>query len=236
MKVVRRTLTAALVLVAMLAGVFLFMAIPRDDPQPLPEGLIAATSPQGDALLNNAAAIEDYPEMSKAFEAQRLRSFCGVASSVIVLKSLGIEVTQRSLFNDRTAEVRPTWKIVAAGMTLDALGGILGAHGLERSKTHAAQSSVAEFRKAVARNLSTDDDYLLVNYQRSVLGQEAVGHISPVVAYDARSDRVLILDTAAYKYPPTWVPLPALFKAMRTIDEESGTSRGWIEVSKLPLI
>jgi hypothetical protein len=83
----------------------------------------------------------------------------------------------------------------------------------------------------VERNLSNEDDYLLVNYQREVLGQERVGHISPLAAYDRDSDRVLILDTAGYKYPPTWVPMESLFTAMSTVDSASGKSRGFIEIS-----
>ena len=51
---------------------------------------------------------------------------------------------------------------------------------------------------------------MLVNYQREVLGQRRVGHISPVAAYDQASDSVLILDTATYNYPATWVPLARL--------------------------
>jgi hypothetical protein len=44
-----------------------------------------------------------------------------------------------------------------------------------------------------------------VNYQRGALGQKESGHISPLAAYNAASDRFLILDVAAYKYPPVWV-------------------------------
>jgi len=43
---------------------------------------------------------------------------------------------------------------------------------------------------------------------------------------------VLIMDTASYKYPPTWVELPKLYEAMNTIDGASGKSRGYVEVSE----
>jgi hypothetical protein len=76
------------------------------------------------------------------------------------------------------------------------------------------------------------NDYLLVNYQRKVLGQGAVGHISPLAAYDEDSDKVLILDTAGYKYPPTWVPVDGLFDAISTTDSSSGKTRGFVEVRK----
>jgi hypothetical protein len=50
------------------------------------------------------------------------------------------------------------------------------------------------------------------------MGQETGGHISPLAAYDSKSDRFLILDVARYKYPPVWVSASDLFVAMNTTD------------------
>ncbi len=46
------------------------------------------------------------------------------------------------------------------------------------------------------------------------LGQEGPGHISPLGAYDAESDRFLILDVSRYKAPAVWVSTGQLFRAM----------------------
>jgi hypothetical protein len=86
-------------------------------------------------------------------------------------------------------------------------------------------------RAAIERNLSHQGDFVLVNYQREVLGQGRVGLISPLAAYDRESDRVLILDTAAHKYPPTWVPLTSLVSAISTTDGATGKTRGFLEVA-----
>ena len=85
--------------------------------------------------------------------------------------------------------------------------------------------------KLKRENLEEPGDFILVNYQREVLGQRRVGHISPIGAYDAETDRVLILDTASYNYPPTWVPLTQLYSAMAAIDPASGRARGFVEVA-----
>ena len=77
-------------------------------------------------------------------------------------------------------------------------------------------------------NLRSDDDFLLVNYQRAELGQGEIGHISPVAAYHAASDRLLILDVATYKYPPVWASTEAVWSAMNTIDSSADRSRGFI--------
>ena len=45
---------------------------------------------------------------------------------------------------------------------------------------------------------------------------------------------VLLLDTARYKYPPHWVPLKLLYKAMRTRDSDSGLYRGYIIITIKP--
>jgi hypothetical protein len=66
-----------------------------------------------------------------------------------------------------------------------------------------------------------------------VIGQEKFGHISPLAAYDADSDRFLILDVSRYKYPPVWVETSALFAAMNTIDKDNDSkSRGFVIVGR----
>jgi len=72
-----------------------------------------------------------------------------------------------------------------------------------------------------------------VNYDRKALGQAGGGHISPVAAYHAPTDRVLILDVARYRYPSVWVPLADLWEAIRTTDSTSGRSRGVVVVRRL---
>jgi hypothetical protein len=59
---------------------------------------------------------------------------------------------------------------------------------------------------------------VLINYDRSVLGQEGHGHWSPVVAYDSKTCSFLVLDVARYKYEPVWVPSKTLFRALAEVD------------------
>ena len=63
---------------------------------------------------------------------------------------------------------------------------------------------------------------LVATYSRGVLKQTGTGHFSPIAGYHPGSDRVLILDTARFKYPPHWVQLSLLFEAMTKVDSESG--------------
>ncbi len=204
---------------------------PHPDPQPLPADLISLSTPAGKALLDQAEARADYEQLSRAFVPQELISYCGVASGVTVLNALGQHTNQGDFFTPEASRVRPRLKVMFGGMTLGDLGGLLAAHDVTAGVHYADSVSLDEFRGAVLRNLGDPNDFLLVNYQRAALGQTPVGHISPLAAYDADSDRLLIMDTASYKYPPTWVPLPMLYEAMKTTDSASGRLRGYVEVS-----
>ncbi|MEM0955207.1 MAG: phytochelatin synthase family protein [Pseudomonadota bacterium] len=204
---------------------------PHHEPRPIPDPLVALTSDEGAARLTRATVKADYPALADAFVPQRLASYCGVASGVAVLGALGVDTNQWSFFTEEASRARPRFKVIFGGMSLPDLQGLLRGHRLEVAAHHADSFSADEFRGVILRNLADPDDYLLVNYQREALGQGRVGHISPVAAYDAASDSVLIMDTAAHKYPPTWVPVDMLHSAMNTTDTSSGKTRGYTEVA-----
>ena len=206
---------------------------PHTNVQPLPSSMVAAETPQGLALLRESEAFADHAVLSRFFVAQNLKSYCGVASSVTVLSALGKSVSQRDFFTDKASQIRSRLRVMLTGIPLSDLGDLLHAHGAEVSVHHANTFDVGAFRHVVLRNLATADDFILVNYQRETLGQESVGHISPLAAYDQDTDMVLVLDTASHKYPHTWVSLKTLVRAMATIDSETGQMRGFIEVTGL---
>ena len=205
---------------------------PHDDPRPLRAPLVAATSVRGQAMLAGAEASADYERLSRTFQAQSLASYCGVASSVAVLRALGKEATQADFFLNDAQGLRSRLKVTFGGMTLGELAVLLSAQGVRTSIHHADEFEVEQFRDVIETNLASTDDYLIVNYGREILGQGETGHISPVAAYDRETDSVLVMDTASNKYPPTWVPLALLVEAMRTADGASGRMRGYVEVSR----
>lgn len=217
----------------------------RAETLPLPAGLIAFDSDEGEALLIGAEARADFFPLSSHFANQINPAFCGPASISMVLNALGVprppsDLTlglglfdQENIFTPATEAVKPSAEILNGGMTLTELGGVLAAHDLEVDVRHAADSSLDEFRKAAVAALGDDDHYVLVNYLRKAIGQEAGGHISPLAAYDTDTDRFLILDVSRYKYPPVWVDAAALFAAMNTEDSDNDNkTRGYLVVSR----
>ncbi|MEZ5945636.1 phytochelatin synthase family protein [Hyphomonas sp.] len=103
-----------------------------------------------------------------------------------------------------------------SGTTFTELGGMFEAHGLDAEIVPAGTTTIGEFRRSAIRTLNNQDEFLVVNYQRSEMGQVSGGHISPVTAYHAETDKFLVLDAARYKYPPFWVEASELFAAMNT--------------------
>jgi hypothetical protein len=230
------------------AGLALQIGLPISasaDTLPLPANLIGLDSPAGQKLLFAADSRAAYFPLALQFVTQQSQSFCGVASLVMVLNALKVPAPpspalapfsafdQSNIFNERTEAVVARSRIEQRGMTLDQLGGLAGALGLKASVVHAEDDNLTSFRQRVSGSLAAEGQYVLVNFLRSAIGEEQFGHISPLAAYDAASDRFLILDVSRYKYPPVWVAAADLFRAMNTPDSDNqNRSRGYVIITR----
>ena len=143
-------------------------------------------------------------------------------------------MTQETLFTPAASAVRGDLAVSLHGLTLEELGGIIQAHGLQVQLMHASNSNLESFRDIVRATLAEPLVFLIVNYDRASLGQEGGGHISPIGAYDTQTDRVLVLDVAAHRYPYTWVQTAKLWSAMNTTDPDAGQTRGYLLVQAQP--
>lgn len=211
---------------------------------PLPQNLINFNSAEGEKLLLESRALQDYFPLSMQFVTQKNPAYCGVASSVMVLNALAIPApqapeygnyrlfTQDNFFNAQTQKVIAAEVVARKGMTLEQLGKLLESNSVKAEVHHGGDVTLAQFRRMVVKNLEEPDNFVLVNYLRKAIGQETGGHISPVAAYNKKTDRFLILDVSRYKYPPVWVKAFDLWQAMATVDYESGKTRGFVLVRR----
>lgn len=212
---------------------------------PLPANLIALDSRDGEALLIGAESRADFFPLSRQFVTQATPSYCGVATLVMVLNAFELPAPaspamagmgmfdQDNVFTPRTEAVKTQASIDGNGMTLEEFAGLVQSYDLRTEVHHAGVSSLDDFRKQAIAALDGSDQYVVVNYLRSALGQKTYGHISPIAAYDADTDRFLILDVTRYKYPPIWVTAADLFAAMNTTDDDAGgKTRGFVVVSR----
>ncbi|MBW4635541.1 MAG: phytochelatin synthase family protein [Iphinoe sp. HA4291-MV1] len=211
----------------------------------LPKNLIAFNSPEGEKLLFESQSREDFFPLSMQFITQNNQAYCGVASIVMVLNSLQIPApevpqyspyrvfTQENFFNNEaTRKVLAPEIVSRMGMTLDQIGQLLASYGVKVKVYHAADTNLQDFKRLVSENLKQPGNFILVNYLRKEIGQEKGGHISPLAAYNEKTDRFLIMDVSRYKYPPVWVKTADLWKAMAMADSVSGKTRGFVFVSR----
>jgi hypothetical protein len=225
-------------------GLCLMTGSAAADTLPLPDALINLNSDRGARLLIESEALDAYWPLSIQFVTQKNQAYCGVASIVMVLNALGVAApttpefepfrtfTQDNVLNERTEKIRPREILAQKGMTLDQFGEVLGTYPVKADVRHAADSSLDEFRTLATEHLGAPDRYVIANYLRDAIGQERGGHFSPLAAYDADTDRFLILDVSRYKYPPIWVEADDLFAAMNTPDSDNdGRTRGFVLVS-----
>jgi hypothetical protein len=212
---------------------------------PRPLAGVQVVAPQGERLLLESDALEAYVPLSINFLTQKNQAFCGVASIVMVLNALEIPApttpeyepyrtfTQDNFLDGRTEAVPPREVLMKQGMTLDEIGRLLALHPVEVEVRHAADGGLEAFRAAAREHLGQEGRAVIVNYLRRAIGQERGGHISPLGAYDAETDRFLVLDVARYKYPPVWVRADELFAAMNTTNADNqNRTRGYVLVRK----
>lgn len=210
----------------------------------LPSSVVALDSEEGRRMFDRAKAKADYFALSEHYVTQETQGFCGVASAVMVLNGLQAPApkveawapygvfTQQNVFNDAARAAHPPEAVNRGGMTIDQLKNLLQSHPAQATVVHASESSLDEFRRAAAANMASPTDFMIVNYDRAGVGMDTMGHISPLGAYDAESDKILLMDVARYKYAPHWVDAASLFRAMSTTDPSSGASRGFVTVTR----
>lgn len=140
-------------------------------------------------------------------------------------KQLGLQNVTAKNENDK-AQFKP-------GTSLEELKGLLEVHGVDALVTTANEdpkSGVVAFRKVLKEVLKDKTRFLIANFKGDDMGASTEGTVSPVVAYDPKSDSVLILDVTGHKNPWYWAPVDAFYRSMHT-QYGDGIWRGWLVVS-----
>jgi hypothetical protein len=92
----------------------------------------------------------------------------------------------------------------------------------------------AAFRAHLAAMERAGDRLLAGNYHLATTYGDSwdIGHFSPIGAYDAATDRVLLLDVWKADYEPSWVDRTRLLKGMVPISPLTGTPRGYLVLKR----
>lgn len=186
--------------------------------------LVRLDSPEGRRLLFESEAHAPFFSLISHFETQESQTHCGLASIDMVLNALEVPAptahgsyrlfTQENVLNNLTDSVISDRAVARRGMSLKNVAQVLGVYGVSVDIHYAGASGIGAFRTLAVDYLGNPDRHVIVNYSRAAIGQEGHGHISPLGAYNAGSDRFLILDVARYKVPAIWVSAERLFRAM----------------------
>lgn len=212
--------------------------------------LIAFNSKEGKNLFEESQHKNSFFALSQYFVTQKNLTYCGIASSAIVLNALPINApltpshapyrifNQENVFNQQVLENLTPTKVNIAGATLEQIANLLKKQAANiKVETHFAtannnkNNNIDKFRTIAKKALATQDKFIIINYCRKNIGEEGCGHFSPIAAYNSKSDSFLILDVARYKYPPVWVKTKLLFESMTGIDSASNKSRGYLVIS-----
>lgn len=206
--------------------------------------LIYLNSSAGTKLLLNADLNKQFFSLMPVVTTEEIETFCGPASMASTLNSLQTKnrpvtpqfspypfFTQNSLFIESTDKIASKEQVAKSGLTLDQLKQFLEVWAANPTIYYGSDLTVPQLRKIVSSSLSNPNQRLIVNFYRGAIGQIGHGHFSPIGAYDSKTDSVLILDVAKYKYPPVWVKTSDLLTAIQGIDSSSGKSRGLVQIS-----
>jgi phytochelatin synthase len=185
----------------------------------------AAREFQDPALLEKAWGLPVAQLYRPGLEFQSNLSFCGPASMVNMMRSLGVAADQRTVLAD--TGVTTLLGMVPGGVTLDQLGDI-ARRKLGRTVTVLRDLDREAFR-AHLRRVNDPSRRYVINFARGPLFGRGGGHHSPIAGYLAGEDLVLVLDVNS-KYRPWLVRPDRLYQAMDTIDRSTGKKRGLLLV------
>jgi len=196
-----------------------------------------------------------YWALAPYYVGQHTETACSLATAVMVVnagraniaRSAGTKlITQTSLLETVASEL---WRAGVAsddghGVGLVQLQGLLAASFGSNEIAAADVEAVPLLRhttealdrfRAVLRACEAEPGrFVIANYyMATVVGRGDYGHFSPIGAYDAVRDRILILDVYRVELEPYWVPAERLFDGMATINRADGEPRGYLTI-RLP--
>lgn len=211
------------------------------------EDLIPLIPGEGVDRLLQSRYRDDYWYLSRYYDTQYTNTYCGVASSIMILNALHIErpvgeriggyrlfIQDEHFFTPEVNTIVTADVVKANGMYIEQLAEALVTFGVTTEAYWGNMLDENDLRELLKHTLNDPTTFIIADYHRATLGQEGGGHYSPIAAYDEKSDSVLILDVSRYKYPPVWVKLDKFLLSMQVLEKGRGLPRGLISVSYQP--
>ena len=211
------------------------MATPKEEyfyRKPLPSSCIDFASTEGKNIFKealNEGTMDCFFNLSSQFRTQEEPAYCGLSTLVMVLNALSVDPGKvwkapwRWYHESMLDCCLPLDYVKKEGITLFHFSCLAMCNGLDVEMVQALPTTtVVEFRDVVKRVTRCENQVLVCSYSRKTLSQTGDGHFSPIGGYHSGRDLVLIFDVARYKYPPHWITVDVLWKAMQGLIEEIG--------------
>ncbi|GFR90947.1 glutathione gamma-glutamylcysteinyltransferase [Elysia marginata] len=209
--------------------------------RPLPESCIDFTSSKGKEIFSEALAsghMECFFKLMAQYRTQDEIAYCGITSLVMALNALEVDPGRvwkgpwRWYHESMLDCCTPLEVAQEKGINMVQFVCLAKCNGLHPYAVPGHNiPSLEQLRGEIKRITKREDVVFIASYGRKVLGQTGDGHFSPIAGYHEGLDLVLILDTARFKYPPHWIKLQTFLDAMKTIDKDTGKSRGYVLLS-----
>lgn len=187
-------------------------------------------------FLETSNSSKDYCKsfwkLSQNYETQITGTYCGIASIVMILNSIGttkkyrppsssagtfLHFDQKNLFDEETSKVYSEKYVGTMGMPFFKLEELLKAQkGISQKSYLGTEISVSDFRKIASQALLQNDkeNFIILYYDRAVLGMAGSYHVSPICGYNEENDMFLLMDVARFKYETAWVSAEELYKSI----------------------
>ena len=200
----------------------------------------------GAALFDTADVKEHFWTICRYFIAEKFLTYCGIASSVTILNSLGVDspndpqiypykmFNEENIFTDAVLPHRRPLDVEKGGNTLEQLAVVLSAIGVGVDTYFADALDVDSCRDILVRTLKASNQRVILDFNRKTLHQKGGGHFSPLAAYNSGENRFLLMDVARYKSPPCWVKAEVIYNSLTGTDSVSQKSRGFLVVTHNP--
>ncbi|KAF9155477.1 hypothetical protein BG015_009765 [Linnemannia schmuckeri] len=205
----------------------------------LPAHLDSFTSPRGKKLFQEMIAAgtgECFFRLCTSFNTQSDPAFCGVSSLSMVLNALEIDPRRQwrgvwRWYSDEQLDCCTSVEVMKQkGITFNQFSCLARCHAKVSAK-RADRTTIEQFRQDIKLVSTSDQVHMVLSFSRAALGQTGSGHFSPVGGYHAGEDKVLVLDTARFKYPPFFATVQELWESLLPVDPETGECRGYFLVS-----
>lgn len=207
------------------------------------------------AYLSKAKA-PDYWAISPYYIHQQTSSACSLASVTIALNTMrGLPALSEDMLVTQNNLLEVTKDKRWAEQAADEGDGVTFADLVEdttqslkpfdiKAEVAAAQpakdkaATLEAFRAMLVENEASAKDMVLIYFNQGVVTGDWDGpHVSPIGAYDAATDRVLIMDVDREWYVPYWTKTETLFEAFQRpapADQGvlAGETGGWVRITK----